>query len=108
MTEENDTPKTLGEMSHTNPFTGEVFGSTQTYDRGKTVAADGGEANSESRPPAGERAESDGGEDPSQEAATEDAVEGEELRDVDHTPPSGAGSANSVHQRGGEAKEDDV
>jgi len=36
-------PETLGEVSHTNPYTGQVFGRTQTYSRGTTVAADGGE-----------------------------------------------------------------
>ena len=39
-----DEQGTLGEMTHTNPYTGRVFGATQTYTRGKTVAADGGEA----------------------------------------------------------------
>ncbi|MFO7927011.1 MAG: hypothetical protein ACQET5_08790 [Halobacteriota archaeon] len=39
-----DDSHTLGEISHTNPYTGQVFGSTQTYGRGKVVAADGGEA----------------------------------------------------------------
>jgi hypothetical protein len=37
-------PKTLGEMDHTNPYTGRVFGETRTYSRGKRVAADGGKA----------------------------------------------------------------
>ena len=68
MTDDNmtDEKRTLGEMSHTNPYTGEVFGSTQTYSRGKTVAADGGEAND-----GGRRRDGDD----------------ETLSDVDHTPP---------------------
>jgi hypothetical protein len=92
MTEDTETPKeetyrpTLGETSHTNPFTGEAFGSTQTYNRGKTVAADGGEA------------------DAGPEETEADAEEDEVLRDVDHTPPKGADSANAVHARGGEAE----
>ena len=36
-------PETLGEISHTNPYTGRVFCETQTYGRGTVVAADGGE-----------------------------------------------------------------
>jgi hypothetical protein len=90
MTEDTETPEeetyrpTLGETSHTNPFTGEAFGRTQTYDRGKTVAADGGA-------------------DPEREAEVETDEEDEVLRDVDHTPPEGAESANAVHARGGEA-----
>ena len=40
-------PKTLGKMDHTNPYTGRVFGETQTYSRGKRVAADGGEADAD-------------------------------------------------------------
>jgi len=42
-----DEPETLGGISHTNPYTGRVFGETQTYSRGKTVAADGGEADAD-------------------------------------------------------------
>ncbi|MFC7227419.1 hypothetical protein N0B31_08395 [Salinirubellus salinus] len=84
-TDEEQYRPTLGETSHTNPFTGEVFGSTQTYDRGKTVAADGGEADAVPEEP------------------DSDDDDGEVLRDIDHTPPEGAESANAVHARGGEA-----
>ena len=76
---------TLGDTSHTNPFTGEVFGDTQTYSRGTTIAADGGS-------------------DPEREAEAETDEDGEVLRDIDHTPPEGAESANAVHARGGEAE----
>ena len=41
MSTSNDS-ETLGEMSHTNLYTGRVFGETQAYARGKAVAADGG------------------------------------------------------------------
>jgi hypothetical protein len=41
-----DESQTLKGISHTNPYTGQVFGETQTYGRGKVVAADGGEADS--------------------------------------------------------------
>ncbi len=37
-----DNSETLGEISHTNPYTGRAFGETQAYARGNTVAADGG------------------------------------------------------------------
>jgi hypothetical protein len=75
---------TLGETSHTNPFTGKAFGETQTYDRGKTVVADGGEADDK----------------PAEPRVTETV---QLLRDINHTPPEGAESANAVHARGGEA-----
>ena len=85
-TDEEQYRPTLGETSHTNPFTGEVFGNTQTYSRGKTVAADGGEADVVP-----------------EESEAETDENGEVLRDIDHTPPKGAESANAVHARGGEA-----
>ena len=47
--ERTDYRPELGDVSHTNPYTEQVFGDTQTYGRGRAVAADGGEANSESR-----------------------------------------------------------
>ena len=36
------TKPTLGDINHTNPYTNRTFGDTQTYDRGRLVAADGG------------------------------------------------------------------
>jgi len=98
MTEDtpNETaPETLGEVSHTNPFTGEVFGSTQTYDRGRTIAADGGEAGAEDDSEAAEGTAPDGGE-----------PRPEELRDVDHTPPGDAEGTNAVYERGHEGREE--
>ncbi len=64
MTEET---KTLGEISHTNPYTDRAFGETQAYDRGRTVAADGGESESES---------------------DADGNTSELLADIDHTLPN--------------------
>ena len=65
---------TLGGVSHTNPYTGRVFGETQTYGRGKTVAADGGEADAtEDTDPA------------ASESAPESGSESETLADVPHT-----------------------
>ena len=55
-----DDRPTLAETDHTNPHTGEVFGATQMYNRGRTIAADGGEANDGSR--ASSEPRSDGGE----------------------------------------------
>jgi hypothetical protein len=99
-TPNENAPKTLGEMNHTNPFTGEVFGSTQTYDRGRTVAADGG-ADPEREAEVAEESEAetaaDGGE--------RDA-ESEELRDVEHTPPGDAEGTNGVYERGHEGREE--
>ena len=42
--ETEESTGTLGEMSHTNPYTGESFGDAMVYDRGPAVAADGGAA----------------------------------------------------------------
>lgn len=61
--------RTLGEMNHTNPYTGDVFGETQTYGRGRIVAADGGEADAEP----------------------------DTIADVDHTPRENAPSANAAY-----------
>ncbi|MEF8841928.1 MAG: hypothetical protein V5A62_09935 [Haloarculaceae archaeon] len=76
---------TLGETSHTNPYTDEVFGETQTYGRGRVVAADGGR-------------EADG--------EPEAGPDGETLQDVDHTPPGDGDGAAPVYERGHEGKED--
>jgi hypothetical protein len=98
MTETHDTENTeetratqrgtLGEMSHTNPYTDEVFGATQTYGRGRLVAADGG-ADPEHEPG----------------ADAEDGTE-ETLKHVDHTPPGESDGAAPVYERGNEGRED--
>ncbi|WP_435194722.1 hypothetical protein [Natronomonas sp. EA1] len=67
--------KTLGEMSHTNPYTNETFGDTQTYNRGQQVAADGG---------------------------SDPVREGTSMRDVSHEPPKNAPSASRTYMRGEE------
>ena len=61
-----DEQGTLGDVAHTNPYTGRVFGETQTYGRGKAIAADGGEA------------------DAAEDADSEES-ESETLADVPHT-----------------------
>jgi hypothetical protein len=77
---------TLGEMSHTDPYTDTAFGETQTYRRGSAVAADGGR-------------------DPDRETEARDA-DGETLQDVDHTPPDGTDGAAPVYERGNEGDRD--
>jgi hypothetical protein len=78
---------TLGEMSHTNPYTGDVFGATQTYGRGRVVAADGGA-------------------DPDREPDEEAGTDGETLKEIDHTPPGDSDGAAPVYERGNEGRED--
>ena len=82
---------TLGEMSHTNPYTGEAFGATQTYGRGRFVAADGGR---------------DPGDDAGADADADEAADGETLQDVDHDPPGDGDGAAPVYRRGNEGRED--
>ena len=107
-TERTDYRPELGDVSHTNPYTGTVFGDTQTYSRGRTVAADGGEANGESRP-SSEAEASDGGEAngesrTSSEAGTSDGNERdadeEVMKDVAHEPPGDADGAQAAYDRG--------
>ncbi len=74
--------KTLGEISHTNPYTNRVFGETQTYGRGKTIAADGGEPEATS------------------EDEDQSEKESETLADVEHTVPEGGEGAQRTFDRG--------
>ena len=95
-TERTDYRPELGDVSHTNPYTGTVFGDTQTYSRGRTVAADGGEANGESRPSseaeASEGGEANGESRPSSEAGASD---GREQNVTDDAEATDGGEANS-------------
>ena len=99
-TERTDYRPELGDVSHTNPYTGQVFGDTQTYGRGRTVAADGGEANAESRPSSEHG--SDGGEATAAEAddGNERDVDKETMEDVAHEPPGDADGAQAAYDRG--------
>lgn len=72
-TETKPAGRTLGEIDHTNPYTGRVFGDTQVYGRGTVVAADGG---------------------------TEDAPEGETLSEMSHTSPDEAEGPQRSFERG--------
>ena len=111
-----DDRPTLAETDHTNPYTDEVFGATQMYSRGRTVAADGGERNSERRS-SSEAEASDGGErdaDPRTNgtgtatgtAAPDDADEEKQeedvatMADVAHEPPGDADGAQAAYDRG--------
>ena len=100
-TERTDYRPELGDVSHTNPYTEQVFGDTQTYSRGRAVAADGGEANSESRPSSEAKA-SDGGERDAAEADDEESrdVDEETMEDVAHEPPGDADGAQAAYDRG--------
>ena len=99
-TERTDYRPELGDVSHTNPYTEQVFGDTQTYGRGRTVAADGGETNSESRASSEHR--SDGGERDAAEAADEESrdIDEETMEDVAHEPPGDADGAQAAYDRG--------
>ena len=90
-TVDESAPKaTMGEFSHSNPYTGETFGDEMVFERGPAVAADGGRAG----------AEADG-----------DADE-QTMKDVDHEHPhDDADEANRVFARGhgdDESEEDGV
>ncbi|MFC4245618.1 hypothetical protein ACFOZ7_01130 [Natribaculum luteum] len=81
MTGDNDADRrTMGEISHANPYTGETLG--QVFSRGPIVAADGGRANAVD---AGDETE---------------ARSERTMRHVSHTPPDGSEGANRVFERG--------
>lgn len=71
-------------VSHTNPWTGDPFGESQMFTRGRVIVADGGDAEAEQ---AGQAAEPD---------------DKARVRDVDHTPRENAPDASTVYERGGE------
>ncbi|MCU4972987.1 hypothetical protein OB955_09560 [Halobacteria archaeon AArc-m2/3/4] len=89
MSETNDTNatdrRTMKDVSHTNPYTGESAG--HLFTRGPVVAADGGRS---------------GAEMDESEAAADDGTEAQTrtMKDVSHTPPNDAEDANRVFERG--------
>lgn len=107
-TETEDAPTTLGELDHTNPFTGKAFGATQTYDRGRTIAADGGTdpEREDADAAAGEAAEAEVEADADADTDTDADADREELRDIEHTPPGDAEGTNGVYERGNEGREE--
>jgi len=93
-------PRTLGEISHTHPHTGHPFGDTLSFERGRTVAADGGERDSRATRDADASDAPDGNPE-----GVDDS--GASLREVDHTPPAESEGTNSVYERGHEGREED-
>ncbi|ELY96731.1 hypothetical protein C482_15191 [Natrialba chahannaoensis JCM 10990] len=86
-----NTTQKMGEVSHTNPYTGETAGNL--FNRGPIVATDGGEpaaTDPESRP---------------QRKRDRDT---ETMRDVSHTPPNDSDDANRVFERGRDTRSDEV
>lgn len=72
--------RTMGEVNHTNPRTGETFGDSQVFERGKVAVVDGGEA----------------------QAEAEEDHDDEPMGEIDHTPREDAPSAEAVYTRGEE------
>ena len=85
-TVEKSAPKaTMGEFSHSNPYTGRTFGDEMAFERGPAVAADGG------------RADAENGEEEADET----------MADVDHEHPhEDDNDANRVFERGHDATDD--
>ncbi|MFC5367957.1 hypothetical protein [Salinirubrum litoreum] len=83
--------QTMKNVSHTNPNTGETFGTV--YRRGPAVA-DGGSTDAR-------------GTDADPAAETDETDDREPMREVDHTPRDGDG-ANEVWERGEEDVPEDV
>ncbi|RKD98028.1 hypothetical protein [Halopiger aswanensis] len=101
MSDNANDARTMADVSHTNPYTGETTG--RLFSRGPTVAADGGERTDGSRSSSERR--SDGGRPADAEADETDDGTAERKRDttmadVDHTPPHDAEDANRVFERG--------
>ncbi|MEF8853224.1 MAG: hypothetical protein V5A28_12545 [Haloarculaceae archaeon] len=86
-TVDESAPKaTMGEFSHSNPYTGETFGDEMAFERGPTMAADGGRAGPEA-----------------------DDADEQTMEDVDHEHPhDDADEANRVFARGHDDGEDSV
>ena len=103
-----DDRPTLAETDHTNPYTGEVFGATQMYSRGRTVAADGGEASCESR--VSSELWSDGGEANRESRVSSEAKasDGGERGADPRTNGTGTGTGTAAHDDDAEEETDDV
>lgn len=83
--------KTMGDVSHTNPYTGESFGNTVAYRRGSVVVVDGGEADAVSV---------------QNDESGKTAAKAETMGDISHEPPHDAPDPNAVYMRGGEGDDD--
>lgn len=111
---------TMGDVSHTNPHTGESFGDTVTFRRGTTVVVDGGTAGAVPEPDdEDDEDDADGtdGQDATGEGAEAERADveaetviltsGGTMGDVSHEPPHDAPDPNAVYMRGGEGATDD-
>ena len=83
------TNQTMGDVSHTHPYTGRGA-INRPFERGPVVAADGGDRG------AYDEDEEDG----EAERITDESTT--KMKDIDHTPPRDAESANRVFARGNE------
>ena len=107
MTEHTDTEartetnSRMKAVDHTHPETDRPFGDRVVYQRGPTVAADGGarEADAEE---AGTETET---EVDAEETEADDETERTRMRDVDHEAPAEA-DANRVFERGNEGRDE--
>lgn len=100
MTENTTRTATAPEMKtvdHTHPDTGRPFGEAVVYQRGPTIAADGGARASEDEHEAVEDANGD--------EEVEHEMAGKQMKDVDHKPPEET-EANRVFERGSEGRDD--
>jgi hypothetical protein len=80
---------TMGEFTHSNPYTGEVFGEEMAFERGPAMAADGGKAGAEGK-------------------AGVDEADEQIMKDVDHEHPhDDADEANRVFARGQDGGSDE-
>ena len=82
--------RTMGTVSHTNPETGESFGDSQVFTRGRVMMVDGGEAERES------------------ETEASDEADDQSMGEIDHTPREDAPTVSEVYERGGEGKSKDA
>ncbi|MBP1987271.1 hypothetical protein [Halolamina salifodinae] len=87
--------RTMGGVNHTNPMTGETFGDSQVFERGKVAVVDGGTSDRHPSADGGEAGEAANG-------ADEDDHDDEPMGEIDHTPREDAPSAEAVYTRGEE------
>ncbi|SIQ87868.1 hypothetical protein SAMN05421858_0674 [Haladaptatus litoreus] len=88
-----ENPKSMANVSHVHPYA-DQGAMTRVFNRGP-VATDGGKV-----------AESDDSQEAT-DADEDDENESETMSDVEHTPPKGAGDADSVFERGYEKQDED-
>ncbi|WP_394295213.1 hypothetical protein [Halobiforma nitratireducens] len=90
----------MGDISHTNPYTGETAGNL--FNRGPIVATDGGEP-AATDPNGNGNGNGNANANRTQERTTTDTEPtSKTMKDIEHTPPHDADDANDVFERGGE------